>query len=236
MTNQTRTVVIVAVLVLLVALLTAAFLGGGIPRFDGTTPTAPPVSARAATTPATTTPAATTAPPATSTPSATPASRVFRSDTGRWSASIPVAWFSEESAGRAIIRSYDPSQAAFERAPGAAESGPDVPTSEVRIVVAVTATGGALTAKEAADNHLNAPDPSRSQFTLVSRRDDLVIAGQTATLLLEATNLPPRPSQVRRVYFLLTPSPAQLITIRAWPDNTTRSAQLDAFIRTFTVN
>jgi hypothetical protein len=160
---------------------------------------------------------------------------VFQSATGRWSASIPAAWFSEEASGRAVIRSYDPSQAAFERAPGAAESGPDVPTSEVRIVVSVTLAGGSRTAKKAADAYLNAPDPSRGQFTFVSRRDDLVIAGQPATLLLEATNLPPRPSQVRRVYFL-TPSRDQLIVIRAWPDNTTRSADLDAFIRTFVVN
>ena len=147
-----------------------------------------------------------------------------------------MAWFSEEAGGRAIIRSYDPSQAAFESAPGAAESGPDVPPSEVRIVVALMATGGARTAKEAADAHLNAPDPSRSQFTLVSRRDDLMIAGELATLLLEATNLPPRPSQVRRVYFLLTPGLDQLIVMRSWPDNTTRGGELDALIRTFRAN
>jgi len=98
------------------------------------------------------------------------------------------------------------------------------------------ATVGARTAREAADAHLNAPDPSRAQFTLVSRRDDLMIAGQLATLPLEATNLPPRPSQVRRVYFLLTPGLDQLVVIRAWPDNTTRGGELDAFIRTFTVN
>lgn len=130
---------------------------------------------------------------------------------------MPVAWFSEEASGRAIVRSYDPSQAAFESAPGAAESGPDVPTSEVRIVVALMAPGGARTAREAADAHLNAPDPSRAQFTLVSRRDDLMIAGQLATLLL-------------------TPGLDQLIVIRAWPDNTTRGGELDVFIRTFTVN
>ena len=70
----------------------------------------------------------------------------------------------------------------------------------MRIVLALIATVGARTAKEAADAHLNAPDPSRSQFTLVGRRDDLMIAGQLA-ILLDATNLPPRPSQVRRVYF-----------------------------------
>ena len=63
-----------------------------------------------------------------------------------------------------------------------------------------------------------------------------MIGGQLATLLLEATNLPPRPPQVRRVYFLLTPGLDRLIVIRAWPDNTMRSADLDAFIRTFTVN
>ncbi|HYR93134.1 MAG TPA: hypothetical protein VEP48_02920 [Methylomirabilota bacterium] len=141
----------------------------------------------------------------------------------------------EISGGSAIIRSYDPSQAAFERAPGAAESGPDVPVSEVRIVVDVMSSGGARTAKEAADNHLNAPDPTRAEFTLVGRQDDLTIAGQPATLLLEATNLPPRPSQVRRVYFL-TPIRGQLIVIRAWPDNTTRRADLDVFIGTFAVN
>lgn len=223
MTNRTRTIVAVAVFVVLATLLTIAFAGGGMPRLDGGTPTTPP-AARATTT------------AAPSSASATSASRVFRSATGRWSASIPATWSSEESGGRAIIRSYDVSQAAFENAPGAAESGPDVPPSEVRIVVAVTATGGARTAKEAADAHLNAPDPSRGEFTLVSRRDDLVIAGQPATLLLEATNLPPRPSQVRRVYFLLIPSPTQLIVTRAWPDNTTRTAELDAFIRTLMVN
>jgi hypothetical protein len=161
---------------------------------------------------------------------------VYRSSIGGWSASIPLTWFVEElSGGTAIIRSYDPSQASFERAPGAAESGPDVPVSDVRIVVNVMSASGAGTAKEAADAHLAAPDPSRSQFTLVGRRDDLVIAGQPATLLLEATNLPPRPSQVRRVYFL-TPVHGQLVVIRAWPDNTTRGAELEAFIRSFGVN
>ncbi len=87
-----------------------------------------PTATPAASDRATATPAAITTPPATGPGSPTPASRTFRSATGRWSASMPVAWFSEESSGRAIIRSYDPSQAAFESAPGAAESGPDVPT------------------------------------------------------------------------------------------------------------
>ncbi len=228
MTNRTATVLAVGVLVVLVALLTAAFMGGGIPRLDEATPTPPPG--------ATATSAATTPPPATSSASPSPASRVFRSSTGGWSASIPQTWFVQEiSGGSAIIRSYDPSQAAFERAPGAAESGPDVPVSEVRIVVDLMSAFGARTAKEAADAHLNAPDPSRREFTLVGRRDDLVIAGQPGTLLLEATNLPPRPSQVRRVHFL-TPIREQLIVIRAWPDDTRRSTDLDAFIRSFAVN
>jgi hypothetical protein len=93
----------------------------------------------------------------------------------------------------------------------------------------------ASTGKDAADEYLNNPDPGRQDFTLVSRRDGLVIAGQPATLLLIEAKNPP-PAQVRRVYLLVAPGRERVVLIRAWPDNTTRSAELDEIIRTFQLN
>ena len=221
-----------AAVVVVVGVVVAVLISRGEPRDSAVSSGTPSATSTAAATGAATGSSVTTP---TSPSTASAATRVFRSVVGRWSASLPVNWSAVESSdGWGTIRSYDPNQAAFERAPGVAESGPNVPTTEVRIDVQLVFSR-AGTGKEAADEYLNNPGPTTQDFRLVSRRDDLVIAGQPASLLLLEAKNPP-PAQVRRVYLLVAPGRERVVLIRAWPDNTTRSAELDGFVRTFQLN
>jgi len=139
----------------------------------------------------------------------------------------------EFSGGRsATFRSYDTQRTSYE---GTGKPRAFIPPSDLRIDVQWLTNAGNLTAKAAADAVLSAPDPTRGEFALVSRRDDLVVAGQPATLVSETSNLPPQPMQTIRELFVVSPSRDRLFIIRAWPERTTLSAELDHFTSTFAV-
>lgn len=147
---------------------------------------------------------------------------------------MPDGWNIEPvPAASANIRSYDPSGADFERI--ARPGRPVVPTSELRIDVRYMVNNPRHTAKEAADEYANAPDPSRSELRPVCRRDDLTIAGQPATLSVEETTDPSMPRQLVRVLFVVSPTRDRLFILYAWPSDTARSAELDRFLSTFAV-
>lgn len=160
--------------------------------------------------------------------------RAYQSPAGGWSVEIPTSWnVVEVSAGRgAIFRSYDAQRTSFE---GNQRPRAFIPPSDLRIDVQWLMNAGNLSAKAAADAVLSAPDPTRGEFALISRRDDLVVAGQPATLLIETSNLPPQPQQTIRELLVVSPSRDRLFIIRAWPDRTTLSAELDHFTSTFVV-
>jgi len=150
---------------------------------------------------------------------------------------VPTTWNVQEirdgeRVTSANFRSYDPGQATFERIqqPGR----PVVPPAELRIDVRYLVNNLRQTAKQAADEFANAPDPARSELKPVCRRDDVIIAGQPATLSVEQTTDPANPPQLVRVYFAVSATRDRLFVIYAWPSDTARAAELDRFTSTFT--
>jgi hypothetical protein len=161
------------------------------------------------------------------------ATRTFVSAAGRWSVEIPDSWNVFEQGPTAIFRSYDLS-APYEREKRAPELGPIVPQGHVRIAVSVFGNPSRMTASQAADGYLAAPDPSRGELSLVSRRDDLVVSGQPATVLVLQSTIPGRDRVIRR-YFAVSAAADRFFSIEVNPDRTTWSSDVDHFFGTLTI-
>lgn len=161
--------------------------------------------------------------------------RTYSSPSGAWRVDVPTRWHVEQlSSESATVRSYDPQQAPFER-DLRLPARPFLPDTELRIDVQFLFNSPRSTASAAADAILAAPDPSRGGWTLIARRDDLIVAGEPSTLLTVVDDQPPRAPLTMWWYFVVSATRERLLIVRAWPVSTSRSAEMDRFVTTLAV-
>lgn len=173
--------------------------------------------------------------PAAPPPTASVTFRVYRA-ANAWAAEIPTTWSINPVEGAhgfdsAIFRTYDPLGSGVER-PAAPADRPTLPSSELRIDVLSSTSGSPGSAREAADAVLVAVDPAHSGLTVRCRRDDLTIAGQRASLVVEERRVGDR-RELLREYSFLSPVGDRLVHIIAWPGDTAHGAELDRFLSSF---
>ena len=160
--------------------------------------------------------------------------QTYRSTAGGWSVEIPDDWNATDEGRSAVFRSYDPAKVGFERDHGP-ENGGIIPPGHVKVEVNVFPTQKPISAAQAADANIGATsDAGSRERRLVSRRDDLVISGRPATLLVIASTRP-GVNQVSRLYFATSSTGDRLFMVRVTPDNTTRSVEVDRVISTLAI-